>query len=151
MTASAPESAASLASAIAAAGVDEGTAATNGTRPPGEPTTGSTTARRSAPESDPASPIVPLATSPWTPASSSAARFASSAARSISPSAPNGVVTAGMMPSKRIWILSVEGHVPAHAPEVLGGVELRGGAVALGDRLVDHPVLGRVQPGAPGG
>src|SRR5918994_3946349 len=131
-------------------GVPEETPAITGTRPAAAFTALATTARRSALESDPASPIVPVATKPWTPASSSAVALRSSAAWSTAPSAPKGVVRAGMMPGKRTSALLVEGHVAPHPLEVLRGVEGRGGGVALDDRLVDHAVLGRMDARAAG-
>src|SRR5215207_1977987 len=120
------------------------------TRPVAARTTVAMTSRRSSVESEPASPIVPVATKPWTPASSRVAALRSSAAWSTAPSAPNGVVRAGMMPGKRTSALLVEGHVAPHPLEVLRGVEGRGGGVALDDRLVDHAVLGRVHARAAG-
>src|SRR5215207_754460 len=144
MSASAPASAASIANAEAAVAVAADTPAITGTRPPAARTVAATTLRRSAALSEPASPIVPVATKPCTPASSSAPRLRSSASKSIAPSASNGVVTAGMMPGKRTSVLLVCGHVASHPLEVLGGVEGRRGGVAVEDRLVDHAVLGRV-------
>ncbi len=87
---------------MAAAGVPDDTPAMTGTRPSTTRATASMTSRRSAVERLPASPIVPVATMPCTPASSSAATLASSPAWSMAPEASNGVVTAGMMPGKRI-------------------------------------------------
>ena len=75
-----------------------------GMRPSAPRATASTTVRRSAAERLPASPIVPVATTPWMPASSSAPRLPSRPARSIAPEASNGVVTAGMIPGKRMWL-----------------------------------------------
>src|SRR5215212_1306194 len=151
MTASAPAAAASAAYAIDVAGVPEDTPTITGTRPSAARTVVSITSRRSAVVSDPASPIVPLATKPCTPACSSADRFASSAGTSMAPAASNGVVTAGMMPGKGTGsALLVVGHVAPHPLEVLRGVEGRGAGIAVHDRLVDHPVLGRVDAGAAG-
>src|SRR5215208_2451228 len=144
MIASAPASTASVAKAEAAAAVPAEAPAIRGTPPAATRTVVSTTARRSAALSEPASPIVPVATKPCTPASSSAARLRSSASRSTAPLASNGVVTAGMMPGKRTSVLLVRGHVASHPLEVLGGVEGGRGGVAVDDRLVDHPMLGRV-------
>src|SRR5918995_1866400 len=150
MIATAPAAAASCAYAIDCSGVPEETPAITGTRPAAARTTVAITSRRSWAESEPASPIVPVATKPWMPASSSAAALRSSAAWSTAPSAPKGVVRAGMMPGKRTSALLVEGHVAPHPLEVLRGVEGRGGGVALDDRLVDHAVLGRVHARAAG-
>src|SRR3954452_8941140 len=71
-----------------------------GTRPAAARAMAATTVRRSCARRLPASAIVAFATSPWTPASRYAATLRSSAASSIAPAASNGVVTAGMMPSK---------------------------------------------------
>src|SRR5215218_11475581 len=150
MIASAPARAASFPNAIAASGVPADTPAITGTRPAAARTVASTTVRRSALLSEAASPIVPVATKPCTPASSSAARLRSSAATSIDPLASNGVVMAGMIPGKRTSVLLVGGHVASHPLEVLGGVEGGRGGVAVDDRLVDHPVLGRVDARAAG-
>src|SRR6185436_2429435 len=99
----------------------------------------------------PASPMVPVATMPCTPASSSAVTLPSRAAVSTAPDVSNGVVTAGMMPGKRTGrAFLVERHVLAHAADVLRRVELRRFGVALGDRLVDHAVLGEVDGGTAG-
>src|SRR5215218_5661885 len=146
MIASAPAAAASAAWAEAAAAVPADAPAITGTPPAATRTVVSTTARRSAVLSAPASPIVPVATKPCTPASSGAVRLRSSASRSIAPLASNGVVAAGMIPGKRTSVLLVRGHVASHPLEVLGGVEGGSGGVAVDDRLVDHPVLGRVDP-----
>src|SRR5215213_4202176 len=146
MIASAPARAASAAHAIAASGVPAETPTITGTRPAAARTAAATTVRRSSALSEPASPIVPVATKPWTPASSRPARLRSSAATSIAPVASNGVVMAGMIPGKRTSVLLVRGHVASHPLEVLGGVEGGSGGVAVDDRLVDHPVLGRVDP-----
>src|SRR3954451_4188499 len=116
-----------------------------GTRPPAASTTERTTSARSSRVSDPASPIVPVATKPCTPASISASMFSFSAGTSTSSAAVNGVVTAGMMPSKA---MSGELHVGADAVDVLDGVEGGGLGVAGDDRLVDHAVLGQVDAGA---
>ena len=72
-----------------------------GTRPAAASTTVSTTSRRSAVVRLPASPIVPVATKPCTPASISFSRLSLRASTSTWSSAVNGVVTAGMIPSKR--------------------------------------------------
>src|SRR5215216_2897713 len=150
MSASAPASAASAANPIDAAGVPDDTPAITGTRPPAAPTAVSTTSRRSSGVSEPASPIVPVATKPCTPASSSAARLRANASVSTAPVASNGVVTAGMMPGKRTSALLVVGHVAPHPLEVLRRVERGRGGVAVDDRLVDHAVLGRMDAGAAG-
>ena len=65
---------------------------------------------------------MPVATKPWTPASISFSMFSFSAGTSIWSSAVKGVVTAGMMPSKRPL---GELHVSADAVDVLDGVEGR--------------------------
>src|SRR5690349_7940155 len=122
MIASAPSAAASAAYAIEVAGAPDDTPAITGTRPAAARTVAATTARRSSVVSDAASPIVPVATKPWTPASSWAARLRSNAATSTAPVVSNGVVTAGMMPGKRTSGLLVVGHVAAHPFQVLGGV-----------------------------
>src|SRR5829696_7428804 len=150
MIAPAPAPAASRAYAIDCCGVPDDTPAITGTRPAALRATVAITSLRSCAESEPASPIVPVATKPWTPASSSAAALRSSAAWSTAPSGPNGVVRAGMMPGKRTSALLIEGHVAPHPLEVLRGVERGGGGVALDDRLVDHAVLGRVHARAAG-
>src|SRR5215207_7793850 len=150
MIASAPAAAASVAWAEATAAVPADAPAITGTPPAATRTVVSTTARRSAALSEPASPIVPVATKPCTPASSSAARLRSSASRSTAPLASNGVVTAGMIPGKRTSVLLVRGHVASHPLEVLGGIEGSRRGVAVDDRLVDHPVLGRVDARAAG-
>src|SRR5215210_3562087 len=100
MIAVAPAWAASAANAIDPAGLVADTPTITGTRPAAARATAPTTARRSAASRLPDSPIVPFATRPWTPASRYAATLRSSARSSTSPSASNGVVTAGMMPSK---------------------------------------------------
>ena len=106
MIAPAPARAASIAYAPAAVAVPAETPAITGTRPSAARTVAATTLRRSAGSSDPASPIVPVATKPCTPASRSEPRLRSSASWSIAPVASNGVVTAGMMPGKRKGQLS---------------------------------------------
>ncbi len=73
-----------------------------GTRPAAASTTERTTSARSSVLRLPASPIVPVATKPCTPASISFSMFSFSAGTSTRSSAVNGVVTAGMMPSKAI-------------------------------------------------
>src|SRR4051794_7626726 len=149
MIASAPASAASAANAIDAAGVPEETPSITGTRPAAARTALSTTVRRSSAPSEPASPIVPVATKPCTPAASMAAALRASASVSTAPAASNGVVRAGMIPGNRTCsALLIVGHVAPYPLEVLGGVEQRGGGVAVDDRLVDHAVLGRVDAGA---
>src|SRR3954470_21574550 len=136
---------------MAAAGVPADTPTITGTRPSTASTTAATTVRRSRPERLPASPIVPVATMPCTPASSSAVTLPSRAVVSTAPDASNGVVTAGMMPGKRTGdAFLVERHVLAHAADVLRRVELRRFGVAFGDRLVDHAVLGEVDGGPAG-
>ena len=69
MRAVAPASAASAANAIAADGVPADTPAISGTRPAAARAIVATTVRRSSALRLPASPIVPFATTPWTPAS----------------------------------------------------------------------------------
>src|SRR3954452_22184072 len=150
MIASAPASAASAAYAIEAAGVPDETPAITGTRPPAAPTVRSTTVLRSDVLSEPASPIVPVATNPCTPAASSAPALRSSASRSMAPLASNGVVRAGMIPGKRMSQLLVVGHVAPHPLQVLRGVEGGGGGVPVDDRLVDHAVLRSVDAGPAG-
>src|SRR5215218_7464988 len=149
MIASAPASAASAAKAIEAAGVPEETPAITGTRPPAARTTASTTVRRSPAESEPASPMVPVATKPCTPASRSAPALRSSASTSTAPAASKGVVRAGMIPGKRTSALLFVGHVAPHPFQMLRRVEGGRVAVAVDDRLVDHAVLGGVDPRPP--
>src|SRR3954464_3563569 len=128
MTPSAPASAASAASPMAAAGLPGETPAVTGTRPSAARTTAATTARRSARVRLAASPIVPVATTPWTPASTYARTFASSAAASTSPARPNGVVTAGMIPSKRMVVLrSARVTIATLAARILSGETAREG------------------------
>src|SRR3954469_291153 len=128
MIPSAPASAASAASPMAAAGVPAEAPAITGMRPPAARTTAATTARRSSPVRLPASPIVPVATSPWTPASTYARTFASSAAASTSPARSNGVVTAGMIPSKRMVVLrSARVTIATLAARILSGETAREG------------------------
>src|SRR5688572_23573186 len=144
MIASAPSAAASAAYPIDVAGVPDETPTITGTRPAAAATVAAMTVRRSSVVSEPASPIVPVATKPWTPASSSPARLRPSPSVSIAPVASKGVVTAGMMPGKRTSVLLVVGHVAAHPLEVLRGVEGGSGGIPVDDRLVDHAVLCRV-------
>src|SRR3954470_18348857 len=144
MIAVAPAAAASRAWAVEAAAVPAEPPAITGTAPSPASATVPSTSRRSAASRLPASPIVPVPTMPWTPASSRKRTLAARPAVSPAPLASNGVVTAGMMPGKRMGLRSVEGHVLADAPDVSTGVRFGGVAVAVGDRLVDHAVLGEV-------
>src|SRR4051794_40889638 len=58
--------------------------------------------------------MVPFATSPCTPASRYAPTLRSSAPSSIAPEGPNGVVTAGMMPSKCAMSPSCRARAASH-------------------------------------
>ena len=104
MIAPAPAAAASAASAATWPGVDDDTPAITGTLPAAAAATVSTTVRRSVTDRLAASPIVPVATRPCTPPSSSARTLRSSATWSTAPGSSKGVVTAGMMPSKRMVV-----------------------------------------------
>src|SRR5919201_1878617 len=144
-----PSATASAAKPMACAGVAAETPATTGPRPSTAATMAASTSRRSAALMLPASPIVPVPTMPWTPASKRARTLACSAAVSTAPEESNGVVTAGRMPGKRMGLL-IECHVAADPLDVLGGVEGGRVGVAVDDGLVDHAVLGRVQLGPTG-
>src|SRR5919206_2291231 len=120
MTAAAPAACACTLSSTVSRVDSAPVPATTGTRPAAARTVTSTSWRRSACESVVNSPVLPPGTRPPTPAPTRRSTIAASAAVSIaSPSAVNGVTSAGITP----WNGSGMGHLSYSGVDAFGGLE----------------------------